>query len=171
MAIKASLLFLLPLLLATMASASIQEVCTKAAAGGNVNRDTCIKILGSAPGASTADDRGLAVIAGNLGAAHAQATLPTINNLLRSAGSATKGPLQDCQELYGDAVDNLKSAADSAGRDRFDDANIHFSAGIDAATTCEDGFSERNVASPLAAADSKLLLLSIVGVAITHTGP
>ncbi|MQM06161.1 hypothetical protein Taro_038990 [Colocasia esculenta] len=173
MATKASLLSLLPfILLATqLASASIEEVCRKAAAGGRVNRGSCNKILRAAPGASAADDRGLAVIAGNLGAAHARATLPTINKLLRSAGPATKGPLQDCKELYGNAVDDLKSAAASARSNRFADANIRFSAAMDASATCEDGFSEKNVKSPLTAADSKLLLLATVGAAITHSGP
>ncbi|MQL76935.1 hypothetical protein Taro_009346 [Colocasia esculenta] len=134
MATRASLSFLSLLLLATLASASVEELCKKAAATDDkIKPDFCIKSLTAVPGSTTADDRGLGAIAGNLASQKAKTTLPKIAQLLQNAGSPQKDPLEDCRELYGEAVDDLKTAADDTSQGKYSDANTHFSKGMDVA--------------------------------------
>lgn len=61
-----------------------------------------------------------------------------------------RGCLEDCLQLYTDAIPSIKEAVKYYNEKQFLDVNTLVTAVIDAATTCEDGFKERQgVVSPL----------------------
>lgn len=171
---RASLLPVLSfLLLAALASASVEDICKKITTvdHAGVKYDFCVKSLKADPSSATADERGIAVIAGHLGSNKARSTLAKINSLLKTAPKPLSIPLKDCQELYDESVDKLSAAADAAKANKYSDANIFFVFGMDTATTCETGFKEKKLSSPLVADDNELFQLCAIGTAITHTGP
>lgn len=61
-----------------------------------------------------------------------------------------RGCLEDCLQLYTDAIPSIKEAMKYYNEKQFLDVNTLVTAVMDAATTCEDGFKERQgVVSPL----------------------
>ncbi|XP_004145026.1 putative invertase inhibitor [Cucumis sativus] len=75
--------------------------------------------------------------------------------------------LDDCLELYTDAIPTVKQAMKDYKSKRYDDANVAISSVMDAATTCEDGFKERKgVASPLKKRDGDAFELGAIALSI-----
>ncbi|CAK9328555.1 unnamed protein product [Citrullus colocynthis] len=75
--------------------------------------------------------------------------------------------LDDCLELYSDAIPTVTQAMRDYRLKRYDDANIAVSSVMDAATTCEDGFKEREgVASPLKKRDEDAFELGAITLSI-----
>ncbi|KAK2644505.1 hypothetical protein Ddye_019700 [Dipteronia dyeriana] len=62
--------------------------------------------------------------------------------------------LDDCKELYDDALDNLKSAMDAIPKRDTITVNIMLSAALTDFSTCADGFTGKN--SPVGGIDNKL---------------
>ncbi|KAK0606824.1 hypothetical protein LWI29_004830 [Acer saccharum] len=62
--------------------------------------------------------------------------------------------LDDCKEMYVDALDNLKSAMDAIPKGDIITVNIMLSAALTDFTTCADGFTGKN--SPVGGIDNKL---------------
>ncbi|XP_078445759.1 putative invertase inhibitor [Wolffia australiana] len=157
------------LLLVVQATGCVEEACKRIAVAkdSGVSHDFCVRVLQSDTAGATTDRRGLAAIAGKVGSRKAKSVLAKINKLREEARGRAKMPLRDCRELYHEAVDNLSAAAAAAKACRYADANIKFSAGIDAARTCEDGFSEKKIKSPLAAENRALSQISAIGTALT----
>ncbi|KAF6170143.1 hypothetical protein GIB67_038676 [Kingdonia uniflora] len=60
-----------------------------------------------------------------------------------------KNSLDSCLELYGEATASLKEIRSSIKGRRYDDANIQAGNVMDLVSTCEDGFTEGGVKSPL----------------------
>ncbi|XP_022155778.1 putative invertase inhibitor [Momordica charantia] len=78
-----------------------------------------------------------------------------------------KACLDDCLELYSDAIPTVKRAARDYVAKRYDDANSGISAAMDAATTCEDGFKEKKgVVSPLTKRNGDAFELGAIVLAI-----
>lgn len=80
--------------------------------------------------------------------------------------------MDDCLELYSDSRETLKQAAKDYKARRYVDANVEVSSVADAATTCEDGFKEKEgVVSPLKKRDDDTFLLSAVSLSIINMHP
>lgn len=77
--------------------------------------------------------------------------------------------LDVCSELYSDAISTLMDSLTALGEKRFDDANIWVSSVMDASSTCEDGFKEREGhVSPLTKENNYLFQLSGISLAIIN---
>lgn len=77
--------------------------------------------------------------------------------------------LNDCLDLYSDAIPTLKQAMMDYKSKHYKDANIEVSSVIDAATTCEDGFEEKEGAvSPLTKRNNDTFQLSAIALALIN---
>lgn len=77
--------------------------------------------------------------------------------------------MNDCFELYSDAIPSIKQAMKYYNVKRYVDANVEISAVMDAATTCEDGFKERKgIVSPLTKRNDDVFKLSAMVLSIMH---
>ncbi|KAG9157660.1 hypothetical protein Leryth_014178 [Lithospermum erythrorhizon] len=76
--------------------------------------------------------------------------------------------LNDCYELYSDAINTVKQAMNSYHDKRYDDANIQISAILDDSNTCEDGFKEggNSTSSPLSKRNENLFELGATSLCI-----
>lgn len=83
-----------------------------------------------------------------------------------------KGCLQDCLELYNDAISSTKQAMEQYKSENYMDANTYLSSIMDDATTCEDGFMEREgqdqVVSPLTKRNNDTFQLSAMALSIVQ---
>ncbi|EYU42317.1 hypothetical protein ABFS82_14G154100 [Erythranthe guttata] len=75
--------------------------------------------------------------------------------------------LDDCFQLFTDAIDSVKQAMRYYNAKKFDDANVQISSIMDAANTCEDGFKERKgLVSPLTKRNVDVFQLSAVALSV-----
>ncbi|KAG7026059.1 hypothetical protein SDJN02_12557, partial [Cucurbita argyrosperma subsp. argyrosperma] len=91
-----------------------------------------------------------------------------ITELIRNKNldSSIKLCLVDCLELYSDAISTMKLAMRNYRLRRYNDANVAISAVMDAAETCENGFKEKKVNSPLKKRDEDVFELGAIVLAI-----
>ncbi|KAF4388198.1 hypothetical protein G4B88_021894 [Cannabis sativa] len=101
----------------------------------------------------------------------------TITNTTTKLDPYVKACLNDCMELYSDAVSTIKLAVKDYKAKRYDDANIGLSSVIDASTTCEDGFKENDnsknksknhVVSPLTKRNDNAFQLTAISLSIIN---
>ncbi|KAK6918142.1 Pectinesterase inhibitor domain [Dillenia turbinata] len=77
--------------------------------------------------------------------------------------------LEDCLELYSDALPYVRQAIKEYRAKNYVDANIHISAAMDASTTCENGFKEKKgVVSPLTKRNKNTFQLSAIALSIMN---
>ncbi|XP_027336995.1 putative invertase inhibitor [Abrus precatorius] len=77
--------------------------------------------------------------------------------------------LDDCLEVYSDAISTLRGAIRDYKAKRYGDSNIKLSSVIDASTTCEDGFKQKNdVVSPLTKRNKDTFQLSAIALSIVN---
>lgn len=76
--------------------------------------------------------------------------------------------LNDCFELYSDAIPTLKQTVRDYKLKRYEEANIEMSAVMDSAVTCEDGFGERSIVSPLTKRSNDTFQLSAIALSIIN---
>ncbi|MFS7889310.1 putative pectinesterase inhibitor domain-containing protein [Helianthus anomalus] len=135
-----------------------------------VNYQFCTTSLEAASGSRHADVRGLGKISLQLTHTNVSDTRSHIKNLLKKkASSSQKMRLDDCFELYSNAVTDIKHAMKSYKSKHYDEANVLISSVMDAATTCENGFKEkRNVVSPLTKRNNSTFELCGIGLSIIH---
>lgn len=75
--------------------------------------------------------------------------------------------MDDCYELYTDAVPDIGEAMRSYGEKKYNDANIKISSVMDAAEECEDGFKESGGGvSPLAARNNATFQLAAMALSV-----
>lgn len=75
--------------------------------------------------------------------------------------------LNDCFELFSDAIPSVKQAMKNYNEQRFDDANVQISSIMEASTTCEQGFTDRaGVVSPLTKRNTDLFQLSAMALSL-----
>ena len=85
----------------------------------------------------------------------------------RNFGEISFHGLSTCAELYSIAVDDLEEAAKGIASGNawgLQQALTHLSATVDAPETCEDGFRELNLKSPLVAEDAEDVMLLTLAV-------
>ncbi|KAF8038304.1 hypothetical protein BT93_B0982 [Corymbia citriodora subsp. variegata] len=147
----------------------IHETCKKCAhEDPNVSYEFCVASLESNPYSHCADLRGLGLISIKLLRHNMTRTRAYTEKLLQSEkmDPSVRACLQDCLELYSDAVPTLAEAIRAYKGGRYDDANIDLSSVMDAPSTCEDGFSETGVGSPLGRRNKDAFRLSAIALSI-----
>ncbi|KAM0048414.1 putative pectinesterase inhibitor domain-containing protein [Helianthus debilis subsp. tardiflorus] len=160
-----------PLFLSIHAQTLIHSTCKVCSQQDpTVNYQFCTTSLEAASGSRHADVRGLGKISLQLTHTNVSDTRSHIKNLLKKkASSSQKMRLDDCFELYSDAVTDIKHAMKSYKSKHYDEANVLISSVMDAATTCENGFKEkRNVVSPLTKRNNETFELCGIGLSIIH---
>ncbi|KAJ6940094.1 hypothetical protein NC651_006287 [Populus alba x Populus x berolinensis] len=170
-----SLLFL-PFLLTTFhaitAQNLINETCKKCAENDpNISYKFCVTSLQAANNSHSANLRGLGMISIKLTKNNVAKTRQYIMELLknRKLNRFIRVCLNDCLDLYSDALPALKQAILDYQSEHYNDANIEVSSVIDAATTCEDGFKEREgAASPLTKKNNDVFQQSAVALSIIN---
>ncbi|EMS55196.1 Putative invertase inhibitor [Triticum urartu] len=167
-----AVLLLLFLLVSSSAASTLDDTCKSVSASNrDLGYDYCVKFFKACKDSATADKRGLAVIATKIIRAAAVNTGRRIATIKASHGDDRRiqGPLADCDELYSSAVDQLDAAARGISSGKFQDALTNLSAAADAPQTCEEGFRELGVSSPLADEDSKFSKECSIALAVTNT--
>lgn len=77
--------------------------------------------------------------------------------------------LEDCYELYSDALSTVRKAAKDYKDGNFVDANIELSSVMDAPLTCEQGFADKKgVKSPLTKQNANLFELSAIALSMIN---
>ncbi|KAK9121185.1 hypothetical protein Syun_018802 [Stephania yunnanensis] len=151
----------------------INETCTRIASNDpNVNFTFCVTTLQVAmKNNSLGSLEGLGLATMNLMKTNVSGIIFQIKNLLNQQGLEPyhRNCLLDCHDLYLDSVDALDVASQSFGSKRYFDANIQVSAVMDASTTCEDGFSEKEgEVSPLTSMNNVMFQLCAIALSITN---
>ncbi|KAK4749571.1 hypothetical protein SAY87_027020 [Trapa incisa] len=154
----------------------IRETCRKVALNdSNVRYGFCAAALQSAPNSLCADSlRKLGFISVKLVRVNITSTRCYIKYLLRDkkVDPYVRSRLDDCLELYSDALPTVKQAVKDYQSKRYRDANVEVSSVIDAATTCEDGFEEKEgLVSPLKKRNDDVFKLSALALTIINMLP
>ncbi|KAF8032197.1 hypothetical protein BT93_D1191 [Corymbia citriodora subsp. variegata] len=147
----------------------IDETCKKCTQEDpNISYRFCVASLESNPDSHHTDLGGLGLISIKLLRHNMTHTRSYTKKLLKSKkmDPFIKACLQDCLELYSDAVSTLKEAIRAYKDEKYDDTKINLSSVIDASTTCEDGFAEKDMASPLAVRNKDAFQLSALALSI-----
>ncbi|XP_074564998.1 putative invertase inhibitor [Curcuma longa] len=161
-------LFLLLCLLRRASSDLVGDSCGQIAAGDpNVDYAFCVASLRPSAGATARD---LAAAAARLAAANATradaAAAAAMRGRAEKMGRYERSCLESCRELFAGAAEDLSEAAGMVEGGRSADAGVRLSAAVDAPVTCEEGFREGGIASPLAAEDGDLFRLAVIALAI-----
>lgn len=178
-----SLLFLPFLLLQTHGHSNtthhpaniVVDTCKKCSSSDpNVNYTVCIDFFHSNPKSYKSDLKGLGVIAAELAKTKAAKIRSTVRSLLkkhpRPLGrpvDKTKPGLEDCLEFYEDAVSSLSDSAKAIKEGRYDDANLQISAALDDPDTCEQGFTDLKVKSPLTKVNDEFSGYVVIALGVT----
>lgn len=134
----------------------------------NINFDFCIDAFHKSPSSFDANLNRLGLISINLVKHNVNDTIIFAKTLLENfrGDNFTREGLEDCVEVYEDAFVTLyESARDYRGA-RFNDANIKVSSVIDASSTCEDGFGDFRVVSPLTKQNNHTFQLCAISLSI-----
>ncbi|KAF9685486.1 hypothetical protein SADUNF_Sadunf03G0059500 [Salix dunnii] len=133
--------------------------------------DFCISSLQTIPVSHVTNLHGLAIIGMELALENATNTISTIKYLLTCGAldHFAVAALQDCLELYSDALVTIVDAAAAFLTEHYSVAEVKVSAVMEASTTCEEGFSEKKgVVSPLTEENNNLFQLSDIALCIIH---
>jgi pectinesterase inhibitor-like protein len=171
-------LFFLPAILLLVAASStsnasvLQDTCKNVAASPEaIGYDYCLNFFQADKGSATADKRGLAAIAARITAGAARSTSSRVAALKASAkDKKVVDCLNTCAELYSIAVDQTSQAARSIASGNtggLQDPVSALSAAMGAPETCEQGFSDLNLRSPLAAEDAEFNKKATIAPVVT----
>lgn len=158
----------------TSRASLVDDACTSfVASHADIGYAYCVRFFQSDEGSATADRYGLAAIAVKISAATARGTAKRIADLQDlERDKRRKDCLSACGEVYDSAVDSLDEAAKgiaSRSADGLRDAVTVLSAALDTPDTCEDGFRELGLASPLVAEDEEFSKESAIALGVTST--
>ncbi|GFZ00878.1 hypothetical protein Acr_14g0005130 [Actinidia rufa] len=133
--------------------------------------DFCTTSLQPIPISHATNLQGLALIAMELALENATNTISKIESLLSRGefDTFTLWCLKDCMELYRDGVSMLVTSIGVFMIEQYDVADLLLSAVVETASTCEDGFKEREgEASPLTAENDNLSQLGAIALCIIN---
>ncbi|KAF8380639.1 hypothetical protein HHK36_028129 [Tetracentron sinense] len=149
---------------------TIGSTCKAASqSDSKLSYDFCVAALKSDPKSRTADLKGLGIISIELSISNATNVVSNIAKLLKdkSIDPFAKTVLEDCLDLYSDAIPTLKEAVGKFNSKDYYQANVDVSSAMDASSTCEDGFKERKgVVSPLTKENHDIFQLTAISLAI-----
>ncbi|KAL3651169.1 hypothetical protein CASFOL_007572 [Castilleja foliolosa] len=166
------LFFLSMILMMIQASSSqtlIKSTCkTSVTNNPSINHNFCTTSLQAAPASRCATLAGLGSISIRLVRYNITDTRCHVKQLLKNTTLApyVKRCLNDCFELYSDAIVSVKQAMRHYNDKRFDEANVQISSVMDASTTCEGGFEEGRVVSPLSKRNNDTSQLSAIALSV-----
>ncbi|KAB2070364.1 hypothetical protein E1A91_A08G157100v1 [Gossypium mustelinum] len=152
----------------------IRKTCKKCAQSDpNLSYNFCVTSLQAAPHSHCANDlRQLGKISITLLGRNVTNTRSHIKELLKNRKQMdpfVRSCLHDCFDLYSDAIPTTKQALQDYKAKHYDDANIDVSSVMDATTTCEDGFKEKEgVVSPLTKRNNDAFMLSAISLSIIN---
>ncbi|KAF8412509.1 hypothetical protein HHK36_000477 [Tetracentron sinense] len=151
----------------------IQETCEICADRSPIlSYNFCVTSLQAVHQSHTANVQGLGIIALELALDNATDTVSSIEKLLKKE---TFDPyamlcLEDCLELYSDAITRLRNSISAFLFEVYCDANVWVSAAMEATRTCEGGFKDQEgEVSPLTEKNSNLLFSCYVKVGGVHS--
>ncbi|KAL3737849.1 hypothetical protein ACJRO7_019387 [Eucalyptus globulus] len=136
------------------------------------NYTFCSESLQAVPVSHFTNLQGLGIISMELALLNASTTISSIEKMLRngSLDPFQLGCLRDCKDLYLDASKTLVDATGAFMVGHYGIANMQMSAAMEAATTCEDGFEEREgEACPLTKENYDLFQLCDIALCIIRS--
>ncbi|CAK9173351.1 unnamed protein product [Ilex paraguariensis] len=150
----------------------VNTTCKQCASKSAIfNYDFCVTSLQAVSISHVTNLQGLAIIAMELALGNATSTISTIEKMMTSG---TFDPfamdcLRDCVDLYADAASMLVSSIAAFLQEYFDAANVLMSAVMEATSTCEDGFTEKEgEVTPLTTENYNLSELSGISLCIIN---
>ena len=151
----------------------LRRTCKKCAQSDpNLSYNFCVSSIQAAPKSHYADDlRELGMISIKLVRRNITNSMSYIKELLKNKrlDPFIRSCLHDCFDLYSDAIPTTKQAIDDYKSKHYDDANIDVTSVMDASTTCEDGFKEKEgVVSPLKKRNNDTFQLSAISLSIIN---
>ncbi|XP_072993755.1 putative invertase inhibitor [Typha latifolia] len=79
----------------------------------------------------------------------------------------TQSCLETCRDLYSSSITDLKNSVEAIKAGGYEDAKTWMSSAVDAPGTCEDGFQDGGIRSPIAEENDELFQLTVIALAIT----
>lgn len=161
----------------TSSATLIRDTCRQCSkTDPNLDYEFCTNSLESSPYSRrySSDLHQLGLLSFNLTRHNVTSTRKFIKHLLKNNKEKKLDPyvkacLSDCLELYTEALRSIKDAEKDYKAKEYDDANIALSSVNDAATTCEDGFNEKeNVVSPLTKRNRYTFQLTVISLSIIN---
>ncbi|GMH13769.1 hypothetical protein Nepgr_015610 [Nepenthes gracilis] len=138
----------------------------------NINYTFCVNALQAAPASRCARLPRLGLLSLRLARDNATDTRCYIRQYMKSKAKVldprAKAALDDCLELYSDSIATLLEAMQDYRAKRFADVNVKVSSVIDGSDTCEDGFTEGGIASPLSRQNNFSFQLSAMVLSIVN---
>ncbi|RZC57057.1 hypothetical protein C5167_004358 [Papaver somniferum] len=134
----------------------------------------CVASLSANPASKDAHDLlELGIISMQICLQNATSVHSYISQILKDGKEepAARPCLQDCLDLYSDALDFIPEAIQYFEDKDYSSANIEMSAAMDASVTCEDGFKEvvsQYLISPLTKQGGDFSQLTAISLAITN---
>ncbi|KAB2614555.1 invertase inhibitor [Pyrus ussuriensis x Pyrus communis] len=149
----------------------IPETCKKFAQyDPNLSYNFCVTSLQAAPKSQRTDLHKLGIISIKLIRNNVTDTRHYIKHLLKNKklDPYVRACLSDCLELYSDAIPTIKKALMNYKSKKYNAANIEVSSVIDATITCEDGFKQGRLVSPLTKRNNYTFQLSIIALSFIN---
>jgi pectinesterase inhibitor-like protein len=151
----------------------IQHSCEKAAKSDpNLSDKFCVACLEANPRNKTGSLEKLVTLSIELTMSNATNIATNISKLLKGRRRFDKHVrigLQDCLELYMDAIPALKAARHAFLSKDFNTANIDVNSAMDASSTCEDGFKQmKREVSPLTKDNNIFFQLTAISLAFIN---
>ncbi|KAI3940420.1 hypothetical protein MKW98_024827 [Papaver atlanticum] len=156
---------------AVTALSVVEETCKKAAdMDPNLTYKFCVTSLQAIPRSHCANLRGLGLIAMKLSRTNATHTKLYIKKIMKKKKKLEpfyRSCLESCLELYSNAIYSTRDAIKYYKSRSYLEANVQFSAVMDAPSTCEDGFKEKEgLRSPLTKKNNDLFQLTALVLSI-----
>ncbi|CAF1919481.1 pectinesterase inhibitor 12-like [Brassica napus] len=156
----------------TAAQTLIRDSCkTAAAKDPNLKYDLCVQSFEQDPQSKSATSlSGLVLASTNNAASKTINVKGIVETILKSKKYApgTESTIRTCVKLYDDANDSLKEALTNVKSGDYRSANVHLSAALDEPGTCEDGFKEKHVKSPVTNENNVLFQKILIPLAFTN---
>ncbi|KAJ7977908.1 putative Pectinesterase inhibitor [Quillaja saponaria] len=153
--------------LSTTSTDLIIQVCSRA-----LQKDMCKNILESDPESKGADIHGLDKIALKTALTNATNINNQINQLLNKESDVSdpkvEQGLSDCSKNYQDAIDQLEDSLAAIDSKGYNDVNTWVTAAIADAESCEQGFKDQKVKSPITPMNTLFSQLCNISLAITN---
>ncbi|XP_038875624.1 putative invertase inhibitor [Benincasa hispida] len=153
----------------------VQKTCKKCENNDpNINYIFCISSFRAHSGSDSADLRKLGAISLSLIQKNLSNSFGYVEKLLQNKeiDSYKRVRLNDCLEVYSDAIVSVEEGKKAYIAKHYNDANIKVSSVMDAARVCEDGFKEKEgVSSPLTRWNKDFFQLAAIALSIINMYP
>ncbi|KAI3834755.1 hypothetical protein MKX03_003482 [Papaver bracteatum] len=153
----------------------VSDLCKNASTSDpQLKYDFCVASLSANPASKNVHDLlELGIISMQICLQNATSVHSYILQILKDGKQvpAAKPCLENCLDLYSDALDSIPEAMQYFKDKDYSSANIEMSAAMDASVTCEDGFKEvlsQYLISPLTKQDGDFSQLTAISLAITN---